>query len=159
MHSGPTTDASLAPRALHAVADHHRIVLADHLAEVAGRREMVVQAAVGDEEHVAARNLAVDDAAHVDAGLADEIAAELDHDLRVRQGSSRLVRPRARAGCAPIGSRSSGFSPGKYGMPKPPPMFSTRTGAGAVRASSKRERRTSSAAPRRSTRRAGSASR
>src|SRR4051812_30101355 len=45
----------------------------------------MMQPAVGDEEHAAARDLAVDDAAHVDTCLAYEIAAELDHDLCERQ--------------------------------------------------------------------------
>ena len=83
-----------------------------HLAEVAGRREVMVQAAVGDQEHLAARDLAVDDAADVDAGLADQIAAELDHELRLRQLRMR-ARPACRARFAPIGARSSGCSPGK----------------------------------------------
>ena len=43
----------LPPRAFDAIADFHRIVLADHLAEVARCGEMVMQAAVGHEEHVA----------------------------------------------------------------------------------------------------------
>jgi hypothetical protein len=42
---------------------------------------MVMETAIGDEEHVAARDLAVDHAAHVDAGGADEIAPELDDSL------------------------------------------------------------------------------
>ena len=93
-----------------------------------------MQAAVGHEEHVAARNLPVDDAANVDAGCADEIAAELDHEPRLRQRVC-AARRRDRARFAPIGARSSGSSPGKYGMPKPPPMLSTCTGAGAAAAS------------------------
>ena len=60
MHSGPTTEAFSRRRAAHAVGDQHRVVLADHLAEVARRGEVMVQAAVGDQEHVAARDLLVD---------------------------------------------------------------------------------------------------
>ena len=63
---------------VHPRAHGNRIILADHLAEIAGRREAMVQAAVDDQEHTAALNLAVDDAADVDAGLADEIAPEFD---------------------------------------------------------------------------------
>ena len=44
---------------------------------------MVVQAAVGDQEHLAPRHLAVDDARHVDAGLADQVAAQFDDQLRL----------------------------------------------------------------------------
>ena len=43
-------------------ADRHRIVLADHLPEVPRRGQMVMQAAVGDEEDLAARDLSVDHA-------------------------------------------------------------------------------------------------
>src|SRR6185369_15671351 len=75
----------LPPGAYDPIADFDRIVFADDLAEVAGRREMVMQAAVGHEEYVAARNFPVDDAADVDAGRSDQIAAELDHEPRLRQ--------------------------------------------------------------------------
>ena len=99
VHSGPTTEAiSRVARPGTRLPIVDRIVLADHLAEVAGRREMMMQAAVGDEEHLAARNLAVDDAADVDAGLADQVAAELDDELRLRQRAACRVRP-ALAGC------------------------------------------------------------
>ena len=64
---------------------------------------MMVQSAVRDEEDVAARDLAIDDAAHVDAGLADEVAPQLDDELRLRQSrvarSARVVRR-----AAPIGA-------------------------------------------------------
>ena len=134
VHSGPTTEAiSRVGRCTRLPIDD-RIVLADHLAEVAGRREMMVQAAVGDEEDLAARDLAVDDAADVDAGFADQVAAEFDDELRAGQSRRRALRRCSRR-LSPIGARSSGCSPGKYGMPKPPPMLSTRTGAGAHAAS------------------------
>ena len=135
VQSGPTTEAISRVLRADPVADQHRIILAQHLAEVAGRRQVMVQPAIGDEEHVAARHLAVDDATYVNTGLADEIAAQLDDQLRLRQRASQRTA-RACAGRRRCGSRSSGFSPGKYGMPKPPPRFSRRTGAGAARASS-----------------------
>ena len=47
---------------------------------------MVVQAAVGDEEDVVARDFAVDHASDIDAGFADDVAAELEHDASVAQG-------------------------------------------------------------------------
>ena len=102
MHKRSDDACDLALAALHAVADADRIVLADHLAEVAARREMMMQAAVGDEEYVAARNLAVDDRANVDARLADEIAPELDHEPRLRQ-----LAPGARDELREIGADGS----------------------------------------------------
>src|SRR4051794_27792950 len=81
----PDHARSLAVAAVHAVADDHGIVLANDLPEVAGGREMVMQAAVDDQEHLAARDLAVDDARDVDAGLADEITPELDDHVGTRQ--------------------------------------------------------------------------
>ena len=66
-------------------ADRDRVVALDDLAEVARRGELVVHPAVDDEERGAARLLAVDDAGDVDAGLADEVAPELDDDARLRQ--------------------------------------------------------------------------
>ena len=38
-----------------------------------------------------------------------------------------------------MGARSSGLSPGKYGMPKPPPRLSDRTGEGAASGKSQGE--------------------
>ena len=73
---------------------------------------MMMQAAVGDEENVAARDLAVEDAAYVHAGLADQVTAQLEHDLRLGQLAPRCAA-RASRRLAPIGARSSGFSPGK----------------------------------------------
>ena len=60
------------------IANGHRIVLAKHLAEVARRREMMIETAVGHQKYLSARDLPVDDPGDVDAGLADQIAAELD---------------------------------------------------------------------------------
>src|SRR5439155_24111997 len=59
------------------------------LSEVARGREMVMQATVGHKKHLAARDLAVDDAAHIKACLAHEVAAELDHEPRLRQRGAR----------------------------------------------------------------------
>ena len=67
------------------VADGDRIVLADHLSEVARRGEVMVQAAVGDEKDLPARFLAVDHFGDIDAGLAHQIAPQFDHDFRRRQ--------------------------------------------------------------------------
>jgi hypothetical protein len=58
-----------------------------------------------------------------------------------------------------MGARSSRCSPGKYGMPKPPPRFRKRTGAGACVRPAAAPARSSCAALRRSTRPSGSASR
>ena len=92
---------------------------------------MVVQPAVGDEEHLAARHLAVDDAVHVDAGLADEVAAELDDERAPPAAAAAHARSHERRRrLAPIGCEVERLSrPGSTGMPKPPPMLRTRTGA------------------------------
>src|SRR5215831_10897542 len=55
--------------ALHAVAHDDGIVLADHLAEIARSRQVMVQAAVGHEENLTAGDLAVDHPADVEARL------------------------------------------------------------------------------------------
>jgi hypothetical protein len=69
------------------------------LSEVSGRREVVVEPAVGDEERVSARQLPLDDATHVNPAFADDEAAEFDDDLRIRQGSSRLFRHVLQVSC------------------------------------------------------------
>ena len=116
-------------------------------------RQVMVQAAVGDQEHLAARDLAVDDAADVDAGFADQVAAELDDE---RAPAAARVRARSTS-AAQVGADRRQIEraarPGKYGMPKPPPRFSTRTGAGACCGQPQRELDRTFAAPRRSTRR------
>ena len=84
-----------------------------HLAEVAGRGEVVVQAAVGDQEHLAARDLAIEHPADVHAGFADEVAAELDDELAPAAARAAATAAQLRADRAPIGARSSGCSPGK----------------------------------------------
>src|SRR5580765_5328933 len=60
------------------VTHDYGIVLAYDLSEVAGRGQVLVQAAVGYQEHLAARNLAVEDTAGIDSRLAHEVATELD---------------------------------------------------------------------------------
>ena len=62
------------------VADGQRVVAADDLAEVARRGELVVHAAVDDEVGLRRATPSVDHPGHVDARLADEVAAELDDD-------------------------------------------------------------------------------
>src|ERR1043166_2735031 len=64
--------------AAHPVGDGDGVVLAYYLAKIAGRGQMLVQAAVRDQKHLPARDLAVEHATHVNAGLADQIAAQLD---------------------------------------------------------------------------------
>ena len=46
---------------------------------------MVVQAAIGDQKHLATRDFAVHDAADVDTGLADEVTAQFDDELGLGQ--------------------------------------------------------------------------
>ena len=74
------------PPRLILLPDRDRVVAADDLAEVARGGELVVHAAVDDQEGLAAGHLAVDDPGDVDAGLADDVAAELEQDPRVREG-------------------------------------------------------------------------
>src|ERR1700686_3028059 len=76
---------------MHFVPDDHRVVLAYHLPEVAGRGQMVVQSAVGHEEYLLARNFTVDDAANIDSCFPDQIAAELDDQPRLGQRAASAV--------------------------------------------------------------------
>ena len=77
---------------IHAVADDDRVVLADDLTKVAGSRQMVVQAAVGDEEELSVREFTVDDPGDVETGLADEIASEFDDEFRAGKIARGLLR-------------------------------------------------------------------
>jgi hypothetical protein len=77
--------------------DRHRIVAAYHLAEIARGGELMVHAAVGDQEGLAVAELAVDDPGQIDARLADQPAAELDREGGVGQDR----RPRRQ----PLGER------------------------------------------------------
>src|SRR4030095_9654934 len=88
----PDHGRHFAPRASHLVADRDGIVLADDLPEVAGGSKVVVQSAVSDKENVPSRDLAVDDATDIDAGLADEVAAELDDKTGLRKRCPRAAR-------------------------------------------------------------------
>src|SRR5690242_1122534 len=75
----------LAGTLAHAIADGHGIVAPDHLAEIAGRGEVMVETAIRHQKDLAAREFAIEDARDIDAGLADDVAPELDDDLRLRQ--------------------------------------------------------------------------
>ena len=74
-----------------AIADDDRVVAADRLAEVARRGQLVVHAAVDDDERLAARDLAIDDPRDVDPALPHEEAPQLDDGARL--GESRGDRP------------------------------------------------------------------
>src|SRR3546814_20067469 len=67
-----------------AIRQRDRIVAADDGAEIAARGELVVKAAVGDQESLAMAGLAVDDAGQIDPRLGDEPAAESHRAPRVR---------------------------------------------------------------------------
>ena len=70
-----------------------------------------MQAAVDDQEGLAAGHLAIDDAAHVDAGLGDQVAAELEHQRRAdlpRRLAGRAARVPRRSARGP-----AAVSPGK----------------------------------------------
>src|SRR6266436_2135314 len=58
-----------------------RIITLDCLSQVARRRQMVVHAAIENEEFLAARNLDVIHASYVHTRLSHQIAAGLDHEL------------------------------------------------------------------------------
>src|SRR5689334_760211 len=53
--------------------DQNRIVLSEHLTEVAGSGEVVMQAAIGDQEDLPARDLPIDHPADIYARLADDV--------------------------------------------------------------------------------------
>ena len=53
VQSLPTTRDRLGRLLLHPVADGYRVVAPDHLAEIAGRGELVVEATVDDQEGLA----------------------------------------------------------------------------------------------------------
>src|SRR5262249_17035370 len=61
----------------HAVADRNGVIAPDDLTEIAGRRELMVEAAIGHQEYLAARYFAVDHPRDVDSSFADDISAEL----------------------------------------------------------------------------------
>src|SRR5690606_20876451 len=75
----------LARHAIHAVTDDNRVVLANDLTEISRRSQMVMQAAVGHKHDLSARDLAIDNTAHIDARFADEIPTEFDDEPRVGQ--------------------------------------------------------------------------
>src|SRR5262245_51660975 len=78
-----TDDGSdFAFRADDAIGDDDRIVLADDLSEIAGGRQMVMQPAVGNQKDLPARNLAIENSAHVEPRLLNQIAAEFDDQMR-----------------------------------------------------------------------------
>ena len=70
-------------RAAEAVGDRDRIIAANDLAEIARRGELVVHAAVGDQEGLAVARLAIEDPGQIDPGLADQPATELDRKFRI----------------------------------------------------------------------------
>src|SRR5882724_10029084 len=75
----------------YAVAHHHGIILPYDLPEISGRSQVVVQAPVGYQEYLPPRDLAVDDAADINARFADQVAAQFDHDLGLGQASRHSV--------------------------------------------------------------------
>src|SRR5215208_3705275 len=62
----------------HAGKVEQRIGLPEHLAHVPRRREVVVHAAVSDDEGLAPRLLYVDDSSDVDAGVGHQVAPQLE---------------------------------------------------------------------------------
>jgi hypothetical protein len=61
------------------IADHDRVVLAHHLSEIAGGRQVVVQAAVDHQKVWPRETFRSTTSADVNSGLADQITAEFDH--------------------------------------------------------------------------------
>ena len=72
-------------------ADRDREVAADHLAEVARRRQLMVQASVDDQKRLPPGVLAVQDPGHVDAAFADDVATQLEHHARLRKAGANHV--------------------------------------------------------------------
>ena len=98
MQSGPTTDAiSRVPPATW-LPMTTGIILSKHLAEIAGRREVMVQAAIRHEEHLTARNFPIDNAADIQARLAHEVAAEFDDQLDAWKLALRAIDELASGG-------------------------------------------------------------
>src|SRR6267143_6314618 len=62
-----------------------RIIALDCLSQVARRSQMLVHAAIENEEFLAARNLDVIHASYIHTRLSHEIAAGLDHELSTRE--------------------------------------------------------------------------
>ena len=92
MQRHPTTLTVSVGLLLESVADRHRVVAPDDLTEVPGRSQLVVQAAVDDDERLATRDLAVDDTRDVHAALAHDVPPELDHHPCLRKvGTDALV--------------------------------------------------------------------
>ena len=54
-----------------AIGDGHGVVTAHHRAEIAARRQLMVQPAIDDDEGLALALLHIDDAGQINAGLAD----------------------------------------------------------------------------------------
>src|SRR6185437_13535343 len=95
---GPHDADAFPCRAADAVADQHRIVLADDLPEVSRSGQMMMQAAIGDQEYLAPRDLAIDHPADVDTGLADQVTSQLDRELGFRQSLPGTCGKRAHVG-------------------------------------------------------------
>jgi hypothetical protein len=62
------------------VYDRYGIVSTDDLTEVTRRRQLVVEPAVDHQIGLAPRDLAIDHARDIDAGLADQEPAKFDDD-------------------------------------------------------------------------------
>ena len=75
MHRQPTTVTGSSTCSRETIADRDRVVSPDHLPEVAGCGQLVMQAAVDHQILTAPRLLAVDHPGDVDAALADDIPA------------------------------------------------------------------------------------
>lgn len=67
---------------INPTGDRHWIVAAYHGAKIARCGELVVQTAIDDQKRIAVADLAVDDPSQIDPGLAHQIAAQLDTELR-----------------------------------------------------------------------------
>jgi hypothetical protein len=104
--------ASSCHRRAKRVAIATGIVAAHHGAEIARSGKLVMQAAIGDEEHLAVADLAVDDPRQIDARLANQIAAQFDAE----RGSASTAGSAANCSasfCAHPREMSTGSSPGK----------------------------------------------
>jgi hypothetical protein len=100
-------DALLGDGPVHAGEVQERVGLAEDLAHVAGGGEVVVHAAVGDGEGLAPRLLHVHDARYVDAGVGDEVAAELEEEAAPFEAGVGLVAETISRRPSPKRSRSN----------------------------------------------------
>ena len=121
MHRQPTTVVVVRPL-IDPVAKGDGVIAPDDLPEVARSCEPMMQATVDYHIQLPAGFLAVHDPRDIDTGLADQVTAELETCVSLRELRPDLLCQQS-VEVSAIGARSSRSSLSKYGIPKPPPRF------------------------------------